>query len=126
MSDVKKDLLNEIADKIKRKMELRAKIAQRNLLDSFVLSFIENVEEISESINDRDAWMDMVELAMQALDSSIKSLDSKSTMTVSWQQIENMHPQVNGVLVRWSSRHQAKHGCEPELFVDMTSLLFKD
>lgn len=123
MSDVKKNLLKEIEDKIKRKMELREQIAKRNQLDTFVLNFISNVEEISESINDQDMWMDMVELAIKSLDESIKSLDARSTTAISW--AEGNRPQVNGVLVRWSAQYQEKNNCEPELFVDMTSLLFK-
>ena|ERR1035437_55491 len=125
MSDVKKSLLQEIETNIKRKMELREKIAQRNQLDTFVLSFISNVEEISESIHDRDAWNDMVTLALSSLDTSIKSIDNHANISISWQEVESMHPQVNGVLVKWSQRHQIKNSCEPELFVDITSLLFK-
>ena len=125
MNNVKRSLLQEIEEKIKRKMELREKIAQRNQLDTFVLSFISNVEEISESIHDRDAWNDMVDLALSSLDTSVKSIDNHANISISWQEVESMHPQVNGVLVKWSKSHQTKNSCEPELFVDITSLLFK-
>jgi hypothetical protein len=124
-SDTKKKLLQEIDEKVKRRKELRAQIVNKNILDAFVLNFIENVEDANIIAADEFEWKYLANAAREALEQRIKSWDAYSTIEISWYETDEKRPQVNGVLIKWSAAYCQQQACEPELFIDATSLLLK-
>lgn len=124
MSNVKKDLLAEIDRKVIKHREAKERAITRNTIDAFVLSFIKNVEELNYMPKDDRDWGVMVHFAQDALTDQIRSFDSHATCTISWVDQDEHLPIVNGVLISWSPAYQKAMNCDPELFVDVTSLLF--
>lgn len=125
MSDIKKKLLQEIDSKIKRNKEIRERKASGTVIDDYVVDFIKQIEDLNTMPFGQDAWQTMATLAVNSLENQVKRIDPYSHLEVMWHTPEDEMPQVNGVLVKWSTHHQTLNKCEPELFVDVTSLLFK-
>jgi hypothetical protein len=126
VNDTKKKLLQEIDAKIARKKEMAARAIERNTIEAFVLAFINNVEEINNMGLDATTWGTLYPAAQNSLLGQLQSLDPRCEIEVSWRDKDSEAPQVNGVLIKWSSLHQVKHGVEPELFIDIMTILFKD
>lgn len=118
--------MEEIDRKIARKKEMAARAIERNTIDAFVLAFIENVEEINRLSTNVTVWGALYPSAENSLWGQLQSIDSDCKIEVSWRDRESEAPQVNGVLIKWSWDHQQKSGVEPELFVDIMTLIFKD
>lgn len=125
MSDIKKKLLEEIDRKIARKKEIRAGAVDRNTYQSYVLEFIKDMEDLSIGKVSGDTWLVMMQLSLEKLEKQMQTVDFACKLDVSWHTIEGKDPQVNGVLIKWSSHYQAKHNIDPELMVDIASLLLK-
>ncbi len=130
MNDTKKKLFQEIEDKIARKKKMADKAVERNTIDSFVRSFIDDIDEanlMARSLNDSTGglWSNLAFRAEEALRTKIRSIDSKCEVEVSWRHQEDSDPQVNGVLIKWSGYHQMLNKVEPELFVDIMSILLR-
>jgi hypothetical protein len=124
MGNVKKDLLAEIDRKVKKKQESKDLAAQRSTVESFVLQFIDNVEESNRVEDEVDATM-LAQFALENLRSQIKSLDPKGECEVSWHREDGQKSVVNGVTIKWSGHYQVTHQCEPHLFIDATEVLFR-
>lgn len=127
MNSIKKDLLAEIDRKIQRKKDAAARAIERNTINAFVQVYMDNVEEIrGMSFDDMSAWWTLEWAASDALLGQIQSFDNNASVQIIWQDKETPNPKVNGVLIKWSQEHQKKWGVEPELFVDILSMLFSD
>ena len=124
MSNVKKDLLAEIDRKVIKHREARERAITRNTIDAFVLAFIKNAEEINTMVGSDGEWTANIRRAEDTLLEQIRSFDSYATCTTSWVRSTEHLPAVNGVLIKWSPTYQKTMNCDPELFVDVTSLLF--
>jgi len=124
MSEVKRQLLKEIEDRIAKRKEAKARAINRNTVEAFVLAFISNVEEINTMVSSPEEWEINVENAMNNLQSQVMSFDNDVRVYVSWHQENDSLPVVNGVTIKWSKAYQAKENCDPELFLDVTELLF--
>lgn len=123
MSDAKKKMMEEIDRRVARKKELQADIINRNIIEGFVLAFISNVDELQLMCNDAFDFQRMAYPAQATLLEQLRSYDHNCEIEISWHEAEGEHPQVNGVLIKWSPKYQKAMNCEPELFVDVTSLL---
>jgi hypothetical protein len=123
VNKIKDQLFDEINRRILRKKEMALRAIERNKIESFVLEYINNIEDIKQKpLGSDHVWLFCQE-AEVALRRQVQSFDHGANVEVSWTQEEN--PQVNGVLIKWSNTYQQKHCIEPELFIDITSLLFK-
>lgn len=125
MGDVRKKLLEEIDRKIARKKEIRAKAIQNGTYESFIMDFIKDMEDLSVGKVTGDTWLVMMQISLNKLEDQMQKIDFACKIEVSWNTIEGQDPQVNGVLIKWSQHYQDKNNVDPELFVDVPSLLFK-
>lgn len=125
MSEVKKKLLEEIDQRIAKRKEAKARAITRNTIDAFVLTFIKNIEDLNTVAASQRDWEFNANLALNNLMMQMQSYDRGVKLDVSWYtQEESRLPEVNGVLIKWSPAYQKENNCEPELFVDVTTLLF--
>lgn len=125
---IKSDLLEKIKKKVKRKEALSEEIAQRtNNVEAFIMKMLDELDADMASMaaggeldspEFRDFYIGGVEQRLKAVDSGVK-------IEVSWSadHAPGVTPRINGILVKWSSEYQKAHDCEPELFVDVFSLL---
>lgn len=125
MSDVKKKLLEEIESKIRKSRELKARKASSSIVDDYVLEFIKQVESYAALALNQTSWQTMVALSISGLESQVRQVDPSAKIEVRWHTPESEPPQVNAVIIRWSKTYQDANKCEPELFVDLVSLMLK-
>ena len=125
MNDTKKKLLEEIDRKIKRKKKMASRAIERNTIEAFVIAFMEEVTDINNISTTTETWAVLYPAAQKSLVSKLQTFDPKCSIEISWNRENEKALQVNGVLVRWSPQYQLKNNCEPELFIDIISLLFK-
>lgn len=118
----KKDLLKEIDEKIKRKQELREQVADKSTIEGFVMEFMHDIEELPQY--GPGPFHTLAALSKISLTDKLKRFDRGVEIDVSWHAEEGLAPQVNGVLIKWSRDYQQLHDIDPELFVDVTQLLF--
>lgn len=128
MGDVKKKLLQEIDAKIARKKALREEVAKRkDDVEVYVLKLMEDIDEAMSKTVNTSLNSVIVPWHVKSLENDIKSIDPGAKVTVSWYEssdpLEPKH--INGVLIKWSTEYQAKNGCDPERYVDTSSLLLK-
>jgi hypothetical protein len=127
MSSVRDALLKEINDKIERKKKLREEVARRNDdVEVFVMNLMNEVDDMMSKTVNTDLWEALVPAYVNSLENRIKSLDRDARVEVSWHTSDTpgVPNRINGVLIKWSPAYQLKHSCEPERFIDPTSLLF--
>jgi hypothetical protein len=62
-----------------------------------------------------------------SIEERIKTLDAGAHINLMWAQKINEKdpPRLSGIHIKWSKEYQDKNNCEPELLVDIASLLFK-
>ena len=128
MNDVKKKLLQEIDDKIARKKALRKEVAERkDDVEVYILKLMEAIDESMSKTVNTSLNQVIVPWHVKSLENDIKSIDPGAKVEVSWYEsadpLDQKH--INGVLIKWSLGYQAANGCEPERYVDITSLLLK-
>jgi len=122
----KKTLLQEIADKIKRKKELREEIATRNEnIEAFAMKMINDMEDMIANTQNTSLLVSLVPLYAKGFEERVKTVDPGCSVDVQWFDSENDVPRINGILIRWSKSYQEKNKCEEQLFVDVTSLLLR-
>ncbi|CAN5950511.1 unnamed protein product [Sphagnum jensenii] len=122
----KKDLLDEIAARVKRKKELREEIAMRHQnIEAFVMTLIDDIEEMIATATNPSLLATLVPLYARSFEGRVKAIDPGSSVQVQWTSDANGVPRINGILVKFSSEYQTKHSCEEQLFVDVTSLLLR-
>jgi hypothetical protein len=125
MSDIKKKLLEEIDNKAKMRKALKERIANNNPIETFVQEFVRDLEDVNRMTANKREWNNLVKKALSSLVTKVKTIDPKFGCDVKWRNEEDQLPQVEGVLIKWSRDYQIKTGCDPELYVDVASLLFK-
>jgi hypothetical protein len=127
---IKDDLLKKINARVKRKKDLSEEIAKRSEnVEVFVVKMIEEIEEalistVNTSLFEAPHFR---QYYVKSVEGRIRTLDNDATIEVSWHEsvVNNSIPRVNGILIKWSKQYQIEHSCEEQLFVDLTSLLFK-
>lgn len=124
MNEIKKKLIEEIDRRIQKKKEARERALEKSTLEAFVLAFIKNVEEINTIATNEVEWQMHVDNAVQSLKGQICSFDNSAKLEVSWFEEEGKPPVVDGVTIKWSRFYQKLNNCDPELFLDVTELLF--
>ncbi len=128
MSNIKKDLMNEIEKKVKKHQLLKKRAQERNTVEAFVINFIDNVDDINQVVSSQIEWEFSVNNALNNLRMQVMSLDRQAKVNVNWLKPEDAKalPRVNNVVITWSKMYQTLNGnCEPTLSLDSTSLLFK-
>ena len=126
MSDIKKKLLEEIDQRVARKQEMKDRALERNTIDSWVIQFIKNVEDMNAVSADPSEVFPFYISAFATLLMQLRTIDNKCEANILWMDSSShTMSEVNGVLIKWSKAYQEKTGIEPELFVDITSLLFR-
>lgn len=126
MSD-KKDLLNEIASKVKRKKELKEEIASRGEnMEAFVMKMINEVEDMLVTSTNPSLSRLLIPLYTKSFESHIQTVDPGAFATIQWADDANNVARINGILIRWSMDYRTKNNCDEELFVDVTGWLLKD
>ena len=126
MANTKDGLLAQIAAKVKRKKELREEIATRNEnIEAFAMKMINDMEDMIASTQNTSLLTSLAPLYVKSFEERVKVVDPGSSVDVQWFDGENDVPRINGILIKWSKEYQDKNKCEEQLFVDVTSLLFK-
>jgi hypothetical protein len=126
MSNTKGGLLAQIAAKVKRKKELREEIASRkDNIEAFALKMINDIEEMIATTANTSLLASLAPLYGKSFEQQVKVIDPGSSVDIQWLDSGNGIPRVNGILIKWSKEYQDKNNCDEQLFVDVTSLLFK-
>jgi hypothetical protein len=126
MGKIKDGLLAQIAAKVKRKEELREEIASRGKnIEEFVLKMINDMEDMMSTTVNTSLLAALAPLYAKSFEGQIKAIDSGSTVDIQLIDGADGIPRVNGILIKWSKEYQSTNNCEEQLFVDVTSLLFK-
>ena len=121
-----KSLLEEIADKIKRKKDLKKEIASRDEnIEAFAMSLLNDIEDIIAATTNPSLLKRLVPMYIKSFESRIHAMDRGATVEAQLTQDANGVARVSGIIIKWSPEYQEKHNREEQLFVDMTSLLLK-
>lgn len=117
--------MKEIDDKIARKKQLREEVAKRHDdVEVYVLKLMEAIDELMSKTVNTSLNEVIIPWHVQTLTNDIKMLDPYVKVEVNWGGTEE-HKHINGVLIKWSPVYQAKNNCDPERYVDISSLLLK-
>ena len=127
MTKVKDDLLKEIDKKIKRKKELSKEIAERSSnVEAFIVKMIEEIEEnLLVTANTTLEDPELRKYYVKSIEGRVRTLDGGACVLPMWQSTEGESPRINGLTIKWSVPYQQANNCEEQLFVDLSSLLFK-
>jgi hypothetical protein len=121
-----KNLLEEIAAKVKRKKDLKEEIASRHEnIEAFAMSLINDMEDMIATTTNTSLLASLIPLYAKSFESRVHTIDPRATIDVQWTKDANGIPRINGILIKWSPEYQMKHNCEEQLFVDMISWLLK-
>jgi len=116
------DMINKRASRIK---DIKKKSKRTNTATDLVVSFLDELESIYNTVKSVDEFKHMVEIAAKGLDNQMRILDRGVKMEVQWTDAEDWKDlKVTGVLVNWSSYYQKVHGVGACEYIDSTSLLF--
>ena len=122
MNEVKKGLLQKIADKVARKKALQKEMASRKTdVAKFAMTLLREMEDMLATSANASLIEDLAPLYAKSLQERLRVLDNDVSATLSWE-----NNQVSGILIKWSPDYQAANNCDPELYVDIAELLFKD
>lgn len=127
---IKKSLLDHINKIAKRREQLSEEISKRSdNVEEFVVKILDELDGDLVSMVSTDILNDPVlrEYYFGGMREQIKTLDNGAVVTIIWaaETSKNDVPRISGILIKWSEQYKVAHNCEPELFVDMTTLLFK-
>lgn len=125
MNDVRKQLLKEIDQKIEKKRRAKEKAASNKDVESFILEFLQEIDDIQKTAPDEALWALLAGVAEVSLRNKIQTIDARASVSVSWYEEEGRATRANGVHVKWSPFYVQLKDCEPELFIDVASLLFR-
>ena len=127
MAYSKKSIMQDILNKVKRKKDLSKEIANRhNNVEEFVLKMIEEVDNMMMTTVNSSLGPTIADYYIRTIHQRMRVLDNNIQIEPSWHNIgEGQVPKLNGILIKWSLNYQTENKCEPELFVDIVSLLFK-
>ena len=125
MSKIKEGLLAQIAAKVKRKKELKEEIASRDAnIEAFTIKFINDLEEMIANTANTSLVVSLSHMYAKGFEGQVKVLDPQCEVSIQWLDREDGIPQVNGILIKWSTTYQQKNNCDAERFIDVASLLF--
>lgn len=125
--NIKQWLRNKINEKAQRREQLSQDIINRNVdVENYVLNLLQELDDdAADTVN--KSLLNVTEfrhLYVGSVEQRIKLLDGGANVTVTWNNDEK-NPRVSGLLIKWSKERQDKTGCEAELFLDISLLLFK-
>ena len=124
MSNIKNKILKEIEQKIAKRKEARNRTLNKTV-ESYVLSFIKNVEDINKITGSYHEWSYCVDQALFSLKTQIHVIDQGATVSVSFIKDEQQRQIVDKVKILWSKEYQEKEKCESELVLDIIDIMLK-
>lgn len=132
MNNVKKDLLREIDERIARKKALQLEMASRkDDVAKFALELLDEMETMIASTTVNPSLIaELAPLHVMSFQERLRVLDSGVKVHMTWMTPEDAESpslqRISGILIKWSPAYQAANKCDPELYVDIAELLFKD
>lgn len=114
MSNIKKDLLREIDNKVKRKKALAAVVSKDKTIAKLVSKFFEEEQSMSDYY--------LISLALTKLTLSIQKIDSKSYVVYKSADKTNSEPQVE---INWSEKYLKQNSCEATLVMSLSEAAFQ-
>lgn len=126
MASSKKDLLKEIDERIKRKKALQKEVASRKTdVEGFVLKMMGEVDELMLAAGNSNLSPTLTEYGLNTIHQRMRLIDKDIQIEPQWHISSTDTTKLSGILIKWSPDYQTKNKCEPELFIDIVSLLFK-
>jgi hypothetical protein len=121
---------DKIKEKAERRERLSEEISQRSVnAEAFVVKILDELDSNLAATANTDLFDDagFLQCYVSSVQERIKTLDSGARIDINWAAKTNKGeaPRINGIHIRWSKEYQEKNNCEPELFVDIASLLLK-
>ena len=127
---IKLRLWDKIKEKAARKEKLSQEIEERSKnVESFVRGLLEELDDaLATTVNTGLFEMfQFKEFYVKSVEQRIKLLDMGAKVEISWsaRELDNIaaSQHINGILIKWSQEYQNQHSCEPELFLDILTLL---
>jgi hypothetical protein len=123
---VKSDLLKEIERKANKIKSKRISSTTNNSPETIVFEFFRNVEDARKLCNNVEYDPTIFSSALASLIKRIRSIDSKATCDVRFQ--NNTFPWnqdfVRGITINWSPLHVQQFQVEQTLYIDVSQMLF--
>lgn len=124
MNNIKKSLLEEIDNKIKKR-----KIKKENSLDmmdyrTIVYDFLKNVEQSRSLINEQNQIefdllnRSLIKIATNSMLERLRIIDSGCSVAL---KLDDQN--IVGVTINWSSNYANKHKIDKSIYVDVTDML---
>lgn len=118
---VKKKLMEEINKKAQKTKELRATYADRNNVEAYVYEFFRQVDR---GRNLETNYHSQLALAESVLRNKMKTIDGFCRVEPHWVSADDGFPGIKGVTITWSAAYVTANGVEPNLYIDVTDMLF--
>jgi hypothetical protein len=123
---VKSDLLKQIDKKAQKIRDKRISAANNNSVETIVFEFFRNIEDSRKLSGNIEYDPTIFSDALRSLTSRIRSIDSKATCDVRFQNDTSPWNQdfVQGVTINWSPLHVSRYQIEQTLYIDVSQMLF--
>lgn len=123
---VKSDLLKQIDKKAQKIRDKRISAANNSSIETIVFEFFRNIEDSRKLSGNIEYDLTIFSDALRSLTSRIRSIDSKATCDVRFQNDTSPWNQdfVQGVTINWSPLHVSRYQIEQTLYIDVSQLLF--
>jgi hypothetical protein len=122
----KKNVWQDILDRMKRKEDLKNEIASRSKnIEEFALKMITDMEDMIASTANTSLLKTLIPMYALSFESRVQTVDPFAKVEVQWLDDSNGVPRISGILIKWSKEYQEESGCEAQYFVDTAALLFR-
>lgn len=123
MSKVKEDLLKEIEARIAKKKLAKARAFNNRCVETFVLTFIKNIEDTNTMVDNQYEWSNNAKSAESSLLGQIRSFDDGAKVSVSWCIREGEKPVVDTVTINWSKSYQQSEKCDAQIVLSAADII---
>ena len=119
------EVLKKIKEAADRRKEMRTESKVDKTVETFVFSFFKEAESILSINVSSSNKASMMILALQVLINKIKTIDSGcNNVNIVWHNDEAITT-IQGIKIVWSKSYQDIHQVDPELYVDVSEMLFR-
>jgi hypothetical protein len=119
---IKQKMMNEVNKKAQKIKDDRLAASLNKNIETYALDFIKETEHLA-TIPDERLRQHMSEIARSTLKAKIRTVDQGRNLRV-----EVVYQQgtesVQGILIQWSDSYIAANKSSPELYIDVSQLLF--
>ena len=126
MSDVKKQLMKEIEERIAKKNAAKSRALYNQSIENFVHVFIKRIEDINAMVSTRDEWIQLSDIALRDFVNIMKSYDYNVRIQVKYTEIDSVKSAVDKVIINWSTRYQKENSTQESLTLDAVDLMLLD